>query len=74
MVMYRSAVEEQSSPQHSPLQISEEELQESDSCTIVSDPVETEESSLLLDSREQIVQQQILIMLLLRILMKMQIT
>ena len=58
MVMYRSAAKEQSGSQHNPLQVSEEELQESDSRTITSGSVETEESGLLLDSREQIVQQQ----------------
>ena len=60
MAMYtcRSADKEQSGPQHNPLQVSEEEFQESDSCTIMSGSVETEESGLLLDSWEQIVQQQ----------------
>ena len=60
MAMYtcRSTAKEQSAPQHNPLQVSEEEFQESDSCTIMSGSVETEESGLLLDSREQTVQQQ----------------
>ena len=56
MVTYRSA-KEQSGPQHNPLQVSEEESQESDNCTIMFVSVETEESGLLLDSREQIIQQ-----------------
>ena len=48
MVMYtcRSAAKEQSAPQHNPLQVSEEEFQESDSCTVMSGSVETKESDL----------------------------
>ena len=56
--MHRSSAKEQSGPQHNPLQVSEKELQESDNCTIMSGSVETEESGLLLDSREESVQQQ----------------
>ena len=40
------------------MQISEEELQESDGHIIMSDSIETEESGLLLVSRKQIDQQQ----------------
>ena len=50
--MHRSAIEEQHGPQRNLLQIPEEELQESDSHTIMSDSIEPEESSMLLVSRE----------------------
>ena len=50
--MHRSAIEEQHGLQRNLLQISEEELQESDSHTIMSDSIEPEESSMLLVSRE----------------------